>query len=96
VVIERVDVAVVLLVQLDPAWVDQLHPVAAGRVEPPGDGVWKPGAAGLAHELEQHLVVAHQDQERLVDHRRVAQLGQHMARGQRRSGRLDDRGVTEQ
>ena len=98
-VVERVNVAVVLLPALDSAGVDELDPVAAGRVEPPRDGVAQLGrdrAAGPADQLEQHLVVAHQDQEGLVDHRRVAQLGQHVARGQRRGGRLDDRGVAEQ
>ena len=98
-VVERVDVAVVLLPELDPAGVDELDAVAAGGLEPPRHRVAqlrRDRAAGLADQLEQHLVVAHQDQERLVDHRRVAQLGEHVARGQRRGGGLDDRGVAEQ
>ena len=38
-VVERLDVPVALLPQLDAAGVDELDPVAAGRLEPPGDGV---------------------------------------------------------
>ena len=101
-VVERVDVAVALLPQLHPAGIHELHPIATGGVEPPRHRVLDPvparphGPARLPDQLEQHLVVAHQDQERLVDHRRVAQLGEHVARGQRRGGRLDDRGVAEQ
>ncbi len=101
-VVDGLDVTVALLEELDPAGVHQLDPVAAGRLQPPGEGVFDPiptrpgGAAGFADQLEQHLVVAHQDQKRLVDHRRVAQLGEHVAGGQRRGGCLHDRGVAQQ
>ena len=98
-IVERVDVAVVLLEGLHPAGIDQLHAVAAGGVQPPCHRVAQlrgDRAAGLTDQLEQHLVIAHQDQERLVDHRRVAQLGEHLARGQRRSRRLHHGGVAQQ
>ena len=88
-----------LLPELDAAGVDELDAVAARRLEPPCDRVAQPrrnGAAGLADQLEQHLVVAHQDQERLVDHRRVAQLGEHVTCGQWRRRGLDDRRVAQQ
>ena len=97
--VDPVDVAAGLLEHLDAAGVDELDAVAAGRLKPPRDRVAQlrcDRAAGLTDQLEQHLVVAHQDQERLVDHRRVAQLGEHVPGGQRWCRGLDHGRVAEQ
>ena len=95
VVVERGDVAVVALEHLDPAGVDELHAVAGGGAQPPGDRVAHP--AGLApDQVEEREVVAHEHEEGGVDHRRVAQLGERVAGGQRRGRGVDHGRVAEQ
>ncbi len=98
-VIERVDVAVVLLEDLYSAGIDELHPVGARRLQPPRHRVAQVlgrDPAGTTDQLEDDLVVAEQDQEQRIDQRRVAQLREHVTRRQRRHGRLDDRRVPKQ
>ena len=94
-VVERADVAVAALPALDAARVDELDPVAARRLQPPRDRVAHPRRVA-ADEVEQRLVVAQEHEEERVDHRRVAQLGEDVARGERRRRRLDHRRVAEQ
>src|SRR4051795_11912240 len=87
-VVERGHVAAVALPALDPTRVDELDAVAAGRLQPPRDRVAHARRVA-ADEVEQRDVVAEQDEEERVDHRRVAQLAEDVAGGQRRRRRLD-------
>ena len=94
-VVERGDVAVVALEHLDAAGIDELDAVAAGRLQPPGDRL--ANASGVvADELEERQVVAHQHQEGGVDDGRVAQLGERVARRERRRRGVDDGRVAQQ
>src|SRR3954451_19913674 len=70
---------------LDPAGVDELHAVAAGRLEPPRNRVAHARRVA-ADQVEQRDVVAEQDEEERVDHRRVAQLAEDVAGGGGRGG----------
>ncbi len=94
-VVERRHVAVAALPHLDAAGIDELDAVAARGLEPPGDRVAHAGGLG-ADELEERQVVAHEHQAGGVDDRRVAKLGERVARRERRRGGLDDGRVAQQ
>ena len=79
------------LPRLDAAGIDRLDAVGLGRPDLPGRDV--PGAFQLAglDQVEQDLVVGHQDAAGLIDDGRVAQLFVGVLGGEDRHGRLVDR-----
>ena len=77
----------------DAAGVDRLDAVDLGRPDEPGDDVLGPLELAGFQQVEDDLVVGHQQAAGLVDDRRVAQLFVRVLGGEDRHRRLDDGGV---
>ena len=79
----------------DAAGVDGLHSVSLGRPDVPGRDVPRPLQLAFLDQVEQDLVVGHQDAAGLIDDGRVAQLLVGVPGREDRHGRLVHGGVAE-
>ena len=94
-VVDRDNIPRPLLPALDAARVDDLDPVPLRRAEQPGDGVAHRVGPPLPDPIHQEMVVPHQDEERLVDQRRVGELVVGVPRRERRDRGVERGRVTE-
>src|SRR6202041_1660535 len=67
----------------------------SGCVQDPGHESLEPLALSMTDAIHHVMIVAEQDQERLVDDRRVAKLMMGRSGTQRGDGRIDGRGIAE-
>ena len=82
-----------LLPDLDAAGIDDLRREAFGRSQQPGDERSQPLRLVALDRLHDVVVVAHEDEEPLVDAGRVVELFVDVPRGQRRDRGVEGRGV---
>ena len=94
-VVERADVPLPLLPGLDPAGIDHLHAERLRRIQGPGQVGPEPRAVAVADPIHHIMIVPHEDQERLVDDRRVGQLVVGLEGHQGRDRGIDGRRVAE-